>query len=158
MYGSFCRRLKSEPSGVAIAANAVRTLVPTSALVSVDLPAFGAPTTPTCSSCCCSVGTIGISGRYGCGTYSVYCSSSSISSQTAKLLNTFCDKRRGAVNLTEPRSAPIDCLEASSLKLINEQTRGLLGPSELQVEHKVAGRRSSIRAFGTRTACFAREL
>ena len=140
---------------VMVPANARRTLVPTSALVSVDLPAFGAPTTPTCSSCCCSVGTTGTFGLYGSGTYSVYCSSSSMSSQTAKRLNSLFGRRCGAVDLTKvaERSAPMHCLQASSLRFVNKHTRCLLDSSVLQAEQKVAGRRSSIRAFFRQMCC-----
>ena len=120
------------------------TLVPTKALVSVDLPALGAPTTPTCNSCCCSVGTAGVSGLYGSGTYSVTCSSSSTaSSHAGKLLYTRCKSCCGVVCLQlcgKPRPAHDTSarLLAKSFKLVSEHTRGRLPPTPVaKAEHSV---------------------
>ena len=120
------------------------TFVPTKALVRVDLPALGAPTTPTCNSCCCSVGTAGVSGLYGSGTYSVTCSSSSTpSSQAGKLLYTRCKSCRGVVCLQlcgRPPPAHVTSarLLAKSFKLVSAHTRGRLPPTPVATaEHSV---------------------
>jgi len=120
------------------------TFVPTKALVRVDLPALGAPTTPTCNSCCCSVGTAGVPGLYGSGTYSVTCSSSSTaSSQAGKLLYTRCQSCCGVVCLQlcgRPRLAHDTSarLLAKSFKLVSAHTRGRLPPTPVaKAEHSV---------------------
>ena len=120
------------------------TFVPTKALVRVDLPALGAPTTPTCNSCCCSVETAGVSGLHGSGTYSVTCSSSSTaSSQAGKLLYTRCKSCCGVVCLQlcgrlRPAHDTSARYLAKSFKLVSAHTRGRLPPAPVaKAEHSV---------------------
>ena len=143
------------------------TFVPTKALVRVDLPALGAPTTPTCNSCCCSVGTAGVSELYGSGTYSVTCSSSSAaSSHAGKLLYTRCKRCCGVVCLQlcdRPRPAHDTSagLLAKSFKLVSAHTRGRLPPKPVaKAEHSVkpifaSMERAILRTFSPRVALTA---